>query len=192
MPRHILDRSEEADRDRGAAHVAFFCALACTEGSDSAAAQDGEFVFGAESAVLDREQLVTRLAALPKPVWVDASSRGGRLAVQAGPLKDRPDIQLRYDRWHEPKTTTPHYPPPADDAGVLLSTETHGLRARWRDFVQYQRDYFPTGYFSYGMSDVGGISPQLREFSSSELAGVARTISVMRPGPVLWLDEQEQ
>jgi len=188
----ILDHTDEVDPDRGAAHVATFCVLAFSELRDAPLpefALEGKGIEG-------RQRVVETLAKLPKPMWLDGAVRSGRLIVQVGDLNDRPDVRQRYDRWHSDRMERARRPPYSlpDAAVVLCCTDAHGIRVRWRDFAKYQRDYFPAGTFSYGMSDVvNGKSPSLRGFEPAELEGVSWTISISHGGSgVLILEKPEE
>ena len=188
--RNTLDRTDETSADRAAAHVAIFAALSCSELSSSAVVK--EFAFEPDG-IVGRDAVARRLAGLSKPVWLDATAQQGGLRLQTGPLSERPGLQRRYDVWHGNRTEgNKAYPPPDDDALILCCTEAHALRARWRDFIKYQRDYLLAGDFSYGMSDVGGKSPGLREFEAAELRGISRTIHIGRPGPILIFDDRAE
>jgi hypothetical protein len=193
MTRQTLDVTQQTDLDRRAAHVAILAALACNEDSRAVKTEPiTDFRLNSDALQMEREVLAERLAGLSKPIWIEAVLRNSGLHVQTGPLSERPDLQVHYDRWHEmmASSKSPDRPPP-DDATVLFWTEDQGLRARWRDFIRYQRDYIPTGPFSYGTSDVPGKWPVPKELAPSELEGVSRTIRIMRPGPVLMIDDRD-
>jgi len=188
--RTILDYLGEVDPDRGAAHVAAFCVLAFSELRD---APLPEFALQ-EEGVEGRQRVVDALAKVSKPVWLDGAVRSGRLIVQVGDLNERPDLRRRYDRWRNDRMErAPRHPYSLPDPAVVLCcTEAHGIRVHWRDFAKYQRDYFPAGTFSYGMSAVNGKSPSLRLFEPAELEGVSWTIRISHGGSgVLILEKTE-
>jgi hypothetical protein len=191
--RTILDHTHEMNPDRAAAHVAIFSTLGFSELRDSRVMPE----FALEDGHIEgRQKVAETLAALPKPLWLYGAVSQGRLIVQVGDLNERPDLRRRYDLWHKDRSGRPRpyaHATPMDGATVLCCTDAHGLRVHWRDFAKYERDYFPAGTFSYGMSDVvSGKSPALRRFERAELEGISWTIGISNGGSgVLFLERPE-